>query len=234
MDKPLISVIIPVKNGTNYLGEALESLRRQNLNLEIIVVDDGSTDATAELAEKAACVVLRHPVSRGQVAAKNTGIVAAKGEYILFLDHDDRVRDGALSTMLDALQAAPEASAVQAMVKDFRSPEIPDLPGILVRPEPFYGLFTGAILIRREVFDKIGPFSENVHTGEIIEWFSRVEATGGKVIKLDLVSTDRRIHQTNFGRTDRQEEMKNYAAVLRERLKAIRSQDLPRNPSAEL
>ena len=222
MDKPLISVIIPVKNGTNYLGEALESLRRQNLNLEIIVVDDGSTDATAELAEKAGCVVLRHPVSRGQVAAKNTGIAAAKGGYILFLDHDDKVRDGALNTMLDALQAAPEASAVQAMVKDFRSPEIPDLPGILVRPEPFYGLFTGAILIRREVFDKIGPFSENVHTGEIIEWFSRVEAIGGKVIKLDLVSTDRRIHQTNFGRTDRQEEMKNYAAVLRERLKALR------------
>ena len=61
-----------------------------------------------------------------------------------------------------------------------------------------------------------------------------MEATGGKVIKLDLVSTDRRIHQTNFGRTDRQEEMKNYAAVLRERLKALRSQDLPRNPGAEL
>ena len=222
MDKSLISVIIPVKNGTNYLGEALESLRRQELNLEIIVVDDGSTDATAELAEKAGCVVLRHPVSRGQVAAKNTGIAAAKGGYILFLDHDDKVRDGALRTMLDALQAAPEASAVQAMVKDFRSPEIPDLPGILVRPEPFYGLFTGAILIRREVFDKIGPFSENVHTGEIIEWFSRLEAQGMQVKKLDLVSTDRRIHQTNFGRTDRTEEMKNYAAVLRERLKALR------------
>ena len=222
MVNPLISVIIPVKNGTNYLGEALESLRRQELNLEIIVVDDGSTDSTAELARKAGCVVIQHPVSRGQVAAKNTGINAATGEFILFLDHDDRVRDGALKTMLEALQAAPEASAVQAMVKDFRSPEIPDLPGILVRPEPFYGLFTGAILIRREVFDQIGPFSENVHTGEIIEWFSRVEATGGKVIKLDLVSTDRRIHQTNFGRTDKLEEMKNYAAILRERLKTLR------------
>lgn len=234
MDNSLISVIIPVKNGTNYLAEALESLRRQNLNLEIIVVDDGSTDATAELARKAGCVVLQHPVSRGQVAAKNTGIAAAKGDFILFLDHDDRVRDGALQIMLEALQAAPEASAVQAMVKDFRSPEIPDLPGILVRPEPFYGLFTGAILIRREVFDKIGPFSENVHTGEIIEWFSRVEAIGGKVTKLDLISTDRRIHQTNFGRTDRAEEMKNYAAILRERLKALKSQNTPGDSCAEL
>lgn len=222
MDSPLISVIIPVKNGTNYLSEALESLRRQELNLEILVVDDGSTDNTAALAREAGCVVLQHPVSKGQVAAKNTGIAAAKGDYILFLDHDDKVRDGALCTMLDALQADSGAWAVQAMVKDFRSPEIPDLPGILVRPEPFYGLFTGAILIRREVFDRIGPFSENVHTGEIIEWFSRLEAQGMQVKKLDLVSTDRRIHQTNFGRTDKTEEMKNYAAVLRERLKALR------------
>lgn len=222
MDSPLISVIIPVKNGTNYLSEALESLRRQELNLEILVVDDGSTDNTAALAREAGCVVLQHPVSKGQVAAKNTGIAAAKGDYILFLDHDDKVRDGALCTMLDALQADSGAWAVQAMVKDFRSPEIPDLPGILVRPEPFYGLFTGAILIRREVFDRIGPFSENVHTGEIIEWFSRLEAQGMQVKKLDLVSTDRRIHQTNFGRTDKTEEMKNYAAVIRERLKALR------------
>ena len=222
MDKPLISVIIPVKNGTNYLGEALESLRRQELNLEIIVVDDGSTDNTAALARQVGCTVLQHTVSKGQVAAKNTGIAAAKGDYILFLDHDDKIRDGALRIMLEALQAAPEASAVQAMVKDFRSPEIPDLSGVLIRPEPFYGLFTGAILIRREVFDRIGPFSDNVRTGEIIEWFSRMEAQGMQVKKLDLVSTDRRIHQTNFGRTDREEEMRNYAAILRERLKALR------------
>lgn len=224
MDNSLISVIIPVKNGTNYLGEAIASLRRQDMNLEIIVVDDGSADETAELARKAGCVVLQHPVSRGQVAGKNTGIVAAKGDYILFLDHDDRVRDGALRTMYEALAADPSVVAVQAMVQDFRSPEIPELPGIVVRPEPFYGLFTGAVLIRREVFDRIGPFSENVHTGEIIEWFSRLEAQGMQVCKLDLVSTDRRIHQTNFGRTDRAEEMKNYAAVLRERLKALRNQ----------
>lgn len=224
MDNSLISVIIPVKNGTNYLGEAIASLRRQDMNLEIIVVDDGSADETAELARKAGCVVLQHPVSRGQVAGKNTGIAAAKGDYILFLDHDDRVRDGALRTMYEALAADPSVVAVQAMVQDFKSPELPDIPDGLLHPTPFYGLFTGAILIRRVVFDRIGPFSENVHTGEIIEWFSRLEAQGMQVCKLDLVSTDRRIHQTNFGRTDRAEEMKNYAAVLRERLKALRNQ----------
>jgi len=222
MSKPLISVIIPVKNGTNYLGEAIASLRRQDMNLEIIVVDDGSTDTTAEMAREAGCIVLQHPVSRGQVAGKNTGVAAAKGDYIVFLDHDDKVRDGALRTMLETLEAHPEASAVQAMVQDFKTPEIPDIPDSLLHPVPFYGLFTGAILIRRPVFDQVGPFTESIHTGEIIEWFSRVAALGLQVIKLDLVATDRRIHQTNFGRTDRREEMKNYAAVLRERLKSLR------------
>ena len=224
MDNPLISVIIPVRNGANYMCEAIASVQRQGVPVEVIVVDDGSTDETAAIAREAGCLLLQHPVSRGQVAGKNTGIAAAHGDYILFLDHDDRMRDGALATMLQALQEDPSIVAVQAMVQDFRSPEIPDLPGIVVRPEPFYGLFTGAVLIRREVFDRIGPFSENVHTGEIIEWFSRLDAQGMKVRKLDLVSTDRRIHQTNFGRTDRAEEMKNYAAILRERLKALRKQ----------
>lgn len=221
MDKALISVIIPVRNGSNYIREAIASLRSQGVDLEIIVVDDGSTDDTAAIAREAGCTVLRHPVSKGQVAGKNTGIAAARGGFILFLDHDDRVREGALATMLQALEEEPDAVAVQAMVKDFLSTEIPPQPGIVVRPEPYYGLFTGAVLIRREVFDRIGPFTESVHTGEIIEWFSRVEALGMKVVRLDLVSTDRRIHQTNFGRTDKTEEMRNYAAILRERLRMI-------------
>ena len=224
MDNPLISVIIPVRNGANYLCEAIASVRRQKMPVEIIVVDDGSTDETAAIAREAGCIVLQHAVSKGQVAGKNTGVAAARGDFVLFLDHDDRMRDGVLATMLQALQDDTSVVAVQAMVQDFRSPEIPDLPGIVVRPEPFYGLFSGAVLIRREVFDRIGPFSENIHTGEIIEWFSRLEAQGMKVRKLDLVSTDRRIHQTNYGRTDRMEEMKNYAAVLRERLKALGNQ----------
>ena len=60
-----ISVVVPVKNGTNYLREALESLRSQGMDLEIIVVDDGSTDGTAALAASMGCRVLRHDTSRG-------------------------------------------------------------------------------------------------------------------------------------------------------------------------
>ena len=218
----LISVIIPVKNGSNYLREALESLGRQGMNLEIIVVDDGSTDETASIASECGCVVLSHPVSKGQVAAKNTGLRSAKGEYVLFLDHDDVMREGALRVLYDAIEADPDVSAVQAKVKDFISPEIGAMPGTVVKPDAYYGLFTGAILIRRKVFDTIGPFSESLHTGEIIEWSTKMSAAGFAIKKIDLVSTDRRIHRTNFGKTDGKVEFKDYASVLRERLKMMR------------
>ena len=214
-----ISVIIPVRNGSNYLKEALESIAAQGLDTETIVVDDGSVDNTAEIAAVFGARVLRHPESRGQVVAKNTGLAAATGDCVLFLDHDDRIREGALRTMGEALQAHPEAAAVQAKVKDFLSPEIDRMDGTVIRPDAYYGLFTGAILIRREAFAKTGPFPENIHDGEIIYWHTRMEQCGLAILKLDLVSTDRRIHNTNFGKTNKEKEYKDFATILRARLK---------------
>lgn len=216
--EPLISVIIPVRNGANYLQEALESISRQGCRTEIIVVDDGSEDDTAQIAARFGCKVLSHPESKGPVAAKNTGLKAAAGQFVLFLDHDDRMRDGALRALCSALQGDASASAVQAMVQDFRSPECDD-PSIAIRPEPYYGLFTGAILMRRTVFGTIGMFDESKTAGEIIDWTGRMEQNGLTIKKTDLVSTDRRVHGSNFGRTRREEQFKDFAALLRARLK---------------
>lgn len=216
----LITVILPVKDGLNYLGEALDSLRTQEMDLEIIVVDDGSTDGTAAFAEAQGCRVLRHGTSKGQIAAKNTGLRAASGKYILFLDHDDRMRPGALQVLYDTLEAEPGTAAVMARVQDFLSPDAGPMPGTVVRPDAYHGLFTGAVLIRKETLDAIGPFTEGRHTGEIIEWKTKMDAKGLSIKKIDLVSTDRRIHRTNFGKTASGTEFKDYAAFLRERLKA--------------
>ena len=218
----MISVIIPVKNGSNYLREAIESVQRQGVPVEIIVVDDGSTDNTVEIASGLGCKVISHPVSKGQVAAKNTGLKAAEGEFVLFLDHDDVIREGALASMYEIIEADPVVSAVQSMVKDFLSPEITSMPGTTIRPEPYYGLFTGAILIRKSVFDEIGPFSEDRRTGETIEWQSRMDKCGFLIKKTGIVSTDRRIHNTNFGKTNKGDEYKDYASVLRQRLMMMR------------
>ena len=222
MSHKTITVIIPVKNGINYLREALESLVSQGMDLEIIVVDDASDDGTATLAREYGCTVIRHDVCRGQVVAKNTGIAAVNGRFIMFMDHDDVMRPGALKELFESLEASPEAGAVMAKVQDFLSPDAGPMPGVLIRQEAYHGLFTGAVLIRKSALDVIGPFDETRHTGEIIEWQTRMDANHLQIKKIDIVATNRRIHRTNFGRTDAKTEFKDYAAVLRERLKSIR------------
>ena len=77
----LISIIMPVKNGEKYLKEAIQGLRRQKMDIEIIVVNDASTDHTVDIACELGCHVISHEKSKGQVVAKNTGIQKAKGDY---------------------------------------------------------------------------------------------------------------------------------------------------------
>jgi len=217
----MISIIIPVKNGHKYLSEALLAIEAQGMDTEVIVVDDGSDDDTADIARAAGCTVLRHEQSRGPVAAKNTGLREARGEFVMFHDHDDRMRPGALKALYDALVSDDSLSAVEAKVQDFVSPELSDAEKRLcvAKPDPFYGLFTGAILMRRSVFDVIGFFSETVRAGEIIEWQGKMDKSGLNIGKIDLVSTDRRIHNSNMGRNARKQEFKDYAAILRMRMK---------------
>ena len=215
----LISIIIPVKNGNKYLTQAIEGIQKQGMNTEIIIVDDCSTDNTVEIAESYGCKVVRHEISKGQVAGKNSGLKVADGKYILFHDHDDIMKEGALKRLYDEFE--PDVMAVEAKVQDWYSPDLPEEEKAKtpIKQEPYWGLFTGAILIKKEVFDKIGFFNESVHTGEIIEWQSKMDSNKFKIKKIDFVSTQRRVHATNFGKTHQKTEFKNYAAILRAKLK---------------
>lgn len=222
----LISVIIPVKNGSKgkYINQAIEGILAQNMNVEIIVVDDCSTDNTIEIAESYGCKIVKHEVSKGQVTGKNSGLKAAEGKYVLFHDHDDIMREGSLKKLYDELVSDESISAVEAKVQDWYSPDLSEeeKSKTPIKQEPYWGLFTGAILMKKDVFDKIGFFNEAVHTGEIIEWQSKMDSFGLKIKKLDFVSTDRRIHSSNFGKTNKNTEFKNYAAILRAKIAAQR------------
>ena len=215
----LISVIIPVKNGADYLKEALESIKSQNMNTEIIVVDDCSDDNTVEIAQNFGCKVVRHEVSKGQVAGKNNGLKVAKGKFVIFLDHDDIMLDSALKRLLS--EFGPDIMAVEAKVQDFCSPELSsdDRNNIKIKSEPYFGLFTGAIIIKKQVFEKIGLLDESFQSGEIIWWQSKMEANNLKIKKIDFVSAKRRVHLKNFGRTHHKAEFKDYASILRAKLK---------------
>ena len=217
----LISIIIPVKNGEKYIAETLDGIKKQDLNTEIIVFDDGSTDNTAEIAKKYDCKVITHETSKGPVVAKNSALKIAQGEYIMFHDADDVMNEGSLKKLYENLDNSGDRSAVMAIVRDFYSPDLSEeeKTRTLIKKEPYYGLFTGAVLIRKSVFEKIGLFNESVTAGEIIDWQSKMCANHLKIKKLDFVATNRRIHSSNFGKTQQKTEYKDYARALRERLK---------------
>jgi glycosyltransferase involved in cell wall biosynthesis len=209
----MISVIIPVKNGTNYLAEAVAGIEKQEIECEIVVVDDGSTDGTAELAHSLGCRVVPNE-GTGQYAGVNTGIFATNGEFVLIHDHDDVIIEGVLGKMLAAMDGATEV--VEAMAQDFVSPDAKQ--SAKPRPDPYYGFLSGAILFRRGVFDKTGVFDKKLHAANL-KLLSAVKDLGIKTKRLDIVAVRRRIHDTNFGRLNKGAEYSDYARIMRERLR---------------
>ena len=111
MHVPTVSVVIPCFNQGHFLAEAIESVQAQTLPAaELVVVDDGSTDATGVVARRYATA--RYLVQRnlGLARARNRGLRAARGEFLVFLDADDRLRPGALAAGVRELRAHPTAA----------------------------------------------------------------------------------------------------------------------------
>lgn len=220
----LISVIIPCYNGSKYLPEAITSLRQQGMEIEIIVIDDGSTDGTAKIAKSLGCIVRTIPNS-GAATARNTGLKLATGDFILFQDHDDLMKKGALANLLAPLKQNSSLSAVMGQAIDFISPDIsPEEMRLLApRTQPYYGFLSGAALFRRDIFDIIGSFTESLITGEPVDFLMRLKESGLPTIKIETITVARRLHSNNTGRTMKKQEHKDYASLLRRKLAARRS-----------
>jgi glycosyltransferase involved in cell wall biosynthesis len=111
-----VTVVTPVFNGADHLGATIESVQSQTLlDWEYVVVDDGSTDESAEIVREAAArdhrIRLVQQANAGLSAARNTGCAHAHSEFVLFLDDDDLLRPHALEVLVAALRAAPDATA---------------------------------------------------------------------------------------------------------------------------
>lgn len=108
-----VSVVITCYNHARFLGEAIESVRSQDYAAsELLVVDDGSTDDTAEVANCYKEVRTIRQENRGLAAARNTGLHASSGDYLVFLDADDRLLPNALAAGVDCLDQHPECAFV--------------------------------------------------------------------------------------------------------------------------
>lgn len=177
---PRISVIVPVHNGQRFIAQAIESIRRQPLDSrEIIIVDDGSTDGTRRILERdfPDCRYLFQEQA-GPAAARNAGLQAARGERIGFLDSDDQFSEHGLSSLDAALTAVPHADIAMGMVRAMQ----------LVKGTASAGDSTfepvgdavicynvGSMLVRRAVFDRIGPFNTHYWRCEDVDWFMRAQ-----------------------------------------------------------
>jgi len=197
----LASVIVPAYQAEAFLEEALESALRQDYEpVEVIVVDDGSTDRTAEIAEGQDVQLLRR-AHGGPAAARNHGLAAARGEFITILDADDVWPANRISNQVDCLAAHPGAGLVIGLTEFFLTPGEPVPPHF---PQYLDGPVAGhmpAILARRSVFEAIGGYDESlVPLGEDVDWFLRAKDAGVGIVKLDSVVLRYRIHARNTSR----------------------------------
>jgi glycosyltransferase involved in cell wall biosynthesis len=166
-DRATVSVVIPCFNQARYLRSAIESALGQHLRpLECIVVDDGSTDETAALAESLGVIVLMQ-ANRGVSEARNAGLAAARGDLVVFLDADDELLPDALAHGAAALTAADGLAAVVGRCQGMDAQGRPLRTGQhAIDPSNLYGEWLsrnfvwtpGAAMFRRAALLRIGGF----------------------------------------------------------------------------
>jgi len=214
----LVSVIIPVYNGDRYLGEAIESIiAQEHRPLEIIVVDDGSTDDTARVAEGFNQVRLIRQDHRGVGGARNNGVTEATGDSIAFLDADDIWADGKLAAQLAAFATDPGLDVAYAMVEEFVSPELD--PESAARLEARPGLhpapLPSTMIITRDALNRVGRFHEVADAGAALDWQLRVTDAGLKMTTVESAVVRRRVHDRNSGRLTRSQQQTEYLRAIR-------------------
>ncbi len=205
----LISVIIPCYNDGPYLADAIESVLKQGYSqIEIIVVDDGSSDNSEAVAKSYGDqVTYIHQDNQGISAARNTGLKHCKGNYIGFLDADDMWSAGGLSVRLKTLKSHPTAECIYGSVKQFISPDVAETIGkkFICPPDARQGRLAGALILTREAFERIGFFDEELRVGETMDWVARGEQAGVVFFWVKETVLNRRINEHNTLTKDKQD-----------------------------
>ncbi len=208
-----ISVIIPVFNGARYLGEAIQSVLDQTRPAEeIIVVDDGSTDDSHQIAAQYPVTCIRQANS-GASTARNHGVSQSRGDMLAFLDADDVWTVEKLALQTDVFQEQPELDAIFGMVEQFSSPDA--APRARFVGETLNGVHCGTMLIKREAFLRVGFLKPDWKVAHFLEWYARAEDARLSMITLPEVLMRRRVHTTNLTVRMRDTARMEYAQILK-------------------
>jgi glycosyltransferase involved in cell wall biosynthesis len=213
-EQPRVSALICVRDGEAHLAEAIESALGQTTPpAEVIVVEDSSTDGTADVARSyAPRVCLIQPEPRGLGSARNVAVEAAAGEMIAFLDADDLWESRKLELQLEAFARDPTLDFVFTWTREFASTR--DAERFEVRPEPLAGGLASTLCARREAIERGGGFDVDVRLGDVLSWLARARDLGMRELTLPEVLVRRRIHANNLTRRLRGD-LGDYARVLK-------------------
>ncbi|HWU70463.1 MAG TPA: glycosyltransferase family A protein [Pseudoxanthomonas sp.] len=184
---PKVSIIIPAYEAAAYLAEAIQSALAQTWpDKEVIVVDDGSSDATAAIAASIPGVTCLRQANAGVSHARNTGVRHSSGELVAFLDADDVWDPGKLEAQVRLLERYPDCDLVYSnfveMPESLASPGRPGGDGLPRHTRttdlessflhPFFG--TSTVVVRRAAFDRAGGFDESLPYAEDVDFFLKV------------------------------------------------------------
>ena len=202
MNHALVSVIIPVFNRERFIKAAIESALNQTYPAtEILVIDDGSTDHTAEVV-KGFNGRLRYVYSEnaGPAAARNKGLELAKGRFIAFLDSDDIWPADKLNIQMQYMLDHPEIQYTIGQVNYFLESGTVPPPGF--RKEllegPRVGRLLQAMVARKEVFDVVGSFDAGLRIAEDVDWFCRAKDLDVYMAVVQEIVVEIRVHGTNL------------------------------------
>ena len=200
MKGPMVSVVVPVYNGERHLAAALNSIFDQHYRpLEVIVVDDGSTDNSAEIARAFHRVRYVYQSHQGVAHAWNAGIAAAEGKLIAFLAQDDLWTPNKLSFQVGYMVRNPRVQYTVCKARCFLEPgcTIPRGFRTNLLESDHVARLPEALVARKALFDVIGGFNTVLTTSQDVDWFARAKDAKVPMAVVDEVLLHRRIHDAN-------------------------------------
>ena len=218
-----LSVVMPAYNTEEYAGEAIASvLAGADRLLELIVVDDGSTDATAAIAASFGDPVrVIRQENRGAAGARNTALAAARGTYLGFLDSDDIWVAGRPDPRLELLDANPEVAGVGGSCRFFVAGAYGSRTIVL---DPMTAAEMGAVILRRTVLDTVPGFDEQFAIAEDVDFLARIGEAGLRIDTIDTLTFLDRLRPGSLTR-DRDAVLKGWLQAGRMAMKRARERE---------